>query len=362
MRRSPRRFLLLLVWWLVGGSALAAGALPDYPVVVPGVALRFPADYGAHPAFRTEWWYITGWLHPASGEPLGFQVTFFRSRPSLDQRDPSRFAPKQLIFAHAALADPKVGRLLHDQRAARAGFDLAGAAVGDTRIHIGDWSLARGAGGRYRAVVQAREFTFDLTFKPTEPVLPEGDAGYSRKGPSPAQASYYYSMPQLAVVGTVTRNGARATVTGTAWLDHEWSSEVLAAGAVGWDWTGINFDDGGALMAFRIRDKKGAALWAGGTLRAANGHVTVLPPSAVAFAPEHWWRSPRTDTNYPIAMRLRAGDLTLDIQPLMADQELDTRASTGAVYWEGAVSADSDGRRVGRGYLELTGYFQPLHF
>lgn len=357
--------LLLFLWCVllpVPGGAQPADGLPDYPAVVPGQALRFPYDDGAHPAFRTEWWYVTGWLRQKSGAPLGFQVTFFRSRPSLDQRDPSRFAPNELIFAHAAIADPLVGRLSFDQRAARTGFGLAGAAVGDTRVHVDDWSLERGSAGTYHAVVRARDFTFDLAFKPTQPVLPEGDAGYSRKGPLPDQASYYYSLPHLSVSGTVARGGARLAVEGTAWLDHEWSSEELAAGAVGWDWTAINLDDGGALMAFRIRDKTGAPVWAGGTLRQADGKVTTLPPSAVTFHPSRWWRSPRTGTRYPVAMRLNAGGLSVDLEPLMSDQELDSRASTGAVYWEGAVSAVRDGKPVGKGYLELTGYFHSLDF
>jgi len=364
MGRRLRACLLSCAWLLslAAHAAAPAGGLPDYPAVTPGHVLRFPHDHGAHPAFRTEWWYITGWLRAGEDAPIGFQVTFFRSRPPLDTGNPSRFAPAELLFAHAALADSSVGRLLHDQRAARAGFGLAEAAVGDTRVHIGDWSLARDPDGSYRSLVRAHDFTLELAFEPTGPILLEGDTGYSRKGPRPEQASYYYSQPQLAVEGHVTRDGARVEVSGTAWLDHEWSSEVLAAEGVGWDWTGINLDDGGAVMAFRIRDRAGAPLWAAGTLRRADGTVAALPPSAIEFTPRRRWRSPRTDAEYPVAMRLRAGELVLDLDPLMEDQELDSRASTGAVYWEGAISASREGHRVGRGYLELTGYFRPLDF
>jgi len=362
MRRLLGGCLLSWTLLLTVQAAPPAGNLPDYPAVVPGQALRFPQDHGAHPAFRTEWWYVTGWLQAAEGPPIGFQLTFFRSRPPLDTRNPSRFAPGQLLFAHAALADPAVGSLLHDQRSARAGFGLAEAAVGDTRVHIGDWSLARDPDGAYRSRIPARDFTLELAFTPTSPILLEGDAGYSRKGRLPAQASYYYSRPQLAVGGHVTRGDVRTAVSGTAWLDHEWSSEVLAADGVGWDWTGINLDDGGAVMAFRIRDGAGKALWAGGTVRRADGDTTVLRPDQIEFSPRRRWRSPRTGAEYPVSMRVRAGDLVLELEPLMDDQELDSRASTGAVYWEGAVSALRGGRRVGRGYLELTGYWRPLDF
>ncbi len=197
--------------------------------------------------------------------------------------------------------------------------------------------------------------------EPTQPLLLQGERGYSRKGPLAAQASYYYSQPGLKISGTLKRSSQQETVHGTAWLDHEWSSTLLADQAVGWDWLGLNLDDGGALMAFQIRDKAGRRFWGGGTLRGGDGRVQVLAPEEVNFMPLRRWRSPRTGTSYPVAMRLNAGDFTLELAPLMDDQELDSRASTGAVYWEGAVTALRGGKAVGRGYLELTGYFQRLN-
>ncbi len=339
--------------------ARRAGAAEGYPGVIPGGSLEFPRDHGAHPAFRTEWWYVTGWLRAADVRALGFQITFFRSRPRIGEDNPSAFAPRQLLFAHAALADPAVGRLLHDQRAARAGFGLAAAREGSTDVHIDDWSMAL-ADGVYRARIAAREFAFDLEFAPSQPILAQGDAGFSRKGPEPRQASYYYSRPHLAVSGTVERSGKRERVDGSAWLDHEWSSEYLAPAAAGWDWVGLNLADGGALMAFRIRAKAGGVFWAGGAWRAADGRVRVFAPREIAFEPLRNWRSPRTEVDYPVGMRVRAGGLDLTLAPLMDDQELDSRASVGTIYWEGAVTALQDGRPAGRGYLELTGYWKPL--
>jgi predicted secreted hydrolase len=151
-------------------------------------------------------------------------------------------------------------------------------------------------------------------------------------------------------------------VTGTAWLDHEWSSEVLAGGAVGWDWAGLNLDDGGALMAFRMRDSQGSTLWSGGSRRDASGALRRYAPDEVRFVAQRTWHSPRTGANYPVALRLKAGGDTYDLEPLMDDQELDARLSTGSVYWEGAVRAVHDNHVIGRGYLELTGYGQPLQF
>src|SRR5258706_3763479 len=125
-----------------------------YPEVTPGRPLEFPRDYGSHPAFRNEWWYVTGWVDDARGNATGFQVTFFRNRPRVAEDSASRFAPRQLLFAHAAIADPRYGRLRHDQRAARAGFDIAVALEGTTDVRIGDWSLQQIDGG-YRAWIAA---------------------------------------------------------------------------------------------------------------------------------------------------------------------------------------------------------------
>jgi predicted secreted hydrolase len=321
--------------------------------------LQFPRDHGSHPQFRTEWWYLTGWLKDESGRDLGMQITFFRNRPRVAEDNASRFAPRQLLFAHAALSDAATGKLLHDQRAARAGFGLAEAGEGRTDVAIDDWSLRETADG-YSARVAAREFEYALEFKLTQPTLLQGAGGLSRKGPEPSQASYYYSQPHLAVSGSITLGGKKRAVRGEAWLDHEWSSEYLAPQAQGWDWIGLNLADGGALMAFRIRDRAGGTLWAGGALRAADGRVRVFAPRDISFQPVRLWRSPRTQTEYPVALRVRAGDLDFELEPLMDDQELDARASTGTIYWEGAVSARAGDKLLGKGYLELTGYWRPL--
>src|ERR1700722_11435998 len=220
-----------------------SAAAPAYAPVVENHPLTFPADFGSHPQFRTEWWYVTGWLTTEHGEPLGFQITFFRARPDIDERNPSAFTPHQLLIAHCALSDPKRGRLREDQRVRRAGLGLAEAAAGDTHVWIDSWSLQRGETG-YTSKIDAENFSINLTLRETQAVLPNGDAGVSRKGPSPTAASHYYSLPHLRVAGAITRRGSTDRVTGEAWLDHEWSSEYLDREAVGWDWIGINMDDG----------------------------------------------------------------------------------------------------------------------
>ena len=330
-----------------------------YPAVVAGQSLEFPRDHGSHPDYRTEWWYATGWLQTETGEPLGFQVTFFRTRPDVPQDNPSAFTPRQLIIAHAALSDPVFGRLRHAQRIARAMPGLAGAATGETDVRLDDWFLSRGPSG-YRTRLSGDDFALDLFLEPTQLAMMNGIDGYSQKGPDPAAASFYYSSPQLQVRGRVIRDGVDVGVSGSAWLDHEWSTALLDSRAAGWDWIGINLEDGGALMAFQMRDRDGGKLWAGGTLRRAGGSATSLGPEEIEFKPGRRWRSPRTSIEYPVSWQVRAGPLQIELEPLLDDQESDSRATTGAVYWEGAVRALEHGKLAGRGYLELTGYGEPL--
>ena len=369
--RARRRTLTLLAATLLSPKGAAHAASSSTPIthhpspvtqfapVVPGYHLRFPHDHGSHPDFRIEWWYVTGWLASGRGNEIGFQITFFRARPELKRENPSAFAPRQIVIAHAAISDPARGSLLHAQRAARAGFGLAGADAGGMRVWLDDWSL-QAAGMSFRAGITSADFSLDLELESTQEPMLHGRNGLSRKGPAPQSASYYYSLPHLKVGGTLARENGSSPATGVAWLDHEWSSQYLSEDAVGWDWIGINLEDGGALMAFRMRDKQGGAYWADGSVRGADGRLQTFPPAEVRFTPGRTWKSARTGITYPVSWRVRVGALELAIEPLFDDQEHDTRASTGAIYWEGAVRALGDGKTVGRGYLELTGYGKRL--
>ena len=358
--RAPILALLSALILCLSTASHVRAASPVFTPVVSGQTLNFPRDFGAHPDFRTEWWYATGWLQTPDGKSIGFQVTFFRSATEHDTANPSRFAPKQLIVAHAALSDPAMGKLMHDQKIARAGFGLAHASEATTDVKLRQWTMRRENDGRYQIALPARDFTLSLTLTPTQPVLLQGEQGYSRKGPVAGQASYYYSEPQLKVSGQVTRNGKPVTVQGSAWLDHEWSSTLLDPRAVGWDWVGANLDDGSALMAFRIRSADGKALWQHATLRDANGKLRAVSPDAIRFTPLREWRSPRTGARYPVSMQIDMSDTRWRLTPLQDDQELDSRQSTGAVYWEGAVTIERNGKPAGRGYFEMTGYLKAL--
>jgi predicted secreted hydrolase len=361
----PRRALLT---WLAASSvpplARAEQAAPR--------TLVFPRDHGTHNEFGIEWWYATGWLQrddAANDTPaFGFQLTFFRSRTGVAQNNESRFAARQLLFAHAALSDLTAKRLVHAERIARWNGDAqaprAAASTTDTRVHIGAWRFER-KDARYEARLgdEAAGFAFELSLTPTQPLLLQGEQGFSRKGPHPDNASHYYSQPQLAVQGQLTLGAReRIAVRGRAWLDHEWSGSFMPDSAVGWDWIGINLDDGGALTAFRLRDARGAALWSGGSLRSRDGALRIFSDGEAVFEPLQTWTSAATRATYPVRWRLRCPAGEFEVQALFNAQELDGRNSTGSVYWEGlsALKRAQDGTRVGWGYLEMTGYAAPL--
>ena len=347
-------------------------------------ALQFPADFGAHPQTTTEWWYLTGELQ-ADARVWGFQVTFFRvatrlaaTSPPAASAPPSRFAPTQLLLAHSALTDLAAGRLRHDQRLARSGFGVAQARGDDTAVELRDWSLRRSALpptpstatstaalSRYhpRVASDSAGFALDLDCDTTQPVLLQGDAGLSRKGPGQRDSSRYYSQPQLATRGTLTLDGKRIAVQGRAWLDHEWSDGYIPAGAVGWDWIGMNLADGSALTAFRMRRADGSSLYAGGSFRAAGQPARNFAADSVRFIPGRVWESSATRARYPVEWTVETPAGRWRVRALLDNQELDSRASSGAIYWEGLSELlDENGARVGRGYLEMTGYVTALRF
>ncbi|GAB4402579.1 MAG: lipocalin-like domain-containing protein [Rhodoferax sp.] len=365
----PRRTVLMAALGLGAGSAWSDAA--QAPALQPR-PLRFPADFGSHPDTAIEWWYLTGDLQGA-GQRWGFQVTFFRSRVPQAQALRSNLAARQLIFAHVAITDVASGRLHHDQRVARSAgasvADRAWARPDDTDVRIDHWTLRRQADGRYQTHIDTPELALELTLQPTQPLLLQGEAGWSRKGPQPTQASFYYSQPQLRVGGALRLGARKVPIQGRGWLDHEWSQSLLDPQAVGWDWLGMNLDDGAALTAFQLRTAQGQALWAGGSWRAhADAPVQALGAQQVRMKPLAHWTSAATGTRYPVAWAL---EIALDgaaqaprsyrVQAVTNAQELDSRNSTGAIYWEGLSTLSTpSGQPLGSGYLELTGYASPL--
>jgi predicted secreted hydrolase len=348
-------------------------------LVVPR-SLSFPRDHGSHPEFRTEWWYATGHFM-AAGRAFGFQVTFFRSRvDGSASGEKASLAAEHLVFAHAALTDVSAKTHAHSERIARfnssAKNNNVRCAEASTDVALGNWHITRQANGSYTARVVhsgADAFELELQLSPTQEVLLQGKRGISQKGPDAAQASYYYSQPQLKVSGTL-KTRATEKIDGVAWLDHEWSETLLHPEAVGWDWLGINMADGGALTAFQLRRGNGSALWTGGSYRSTtpdrnpkiSQQITyIASPGEVSFEAGRRWKSPYTAASYPVEWLVRTPADFYTIKPLLDSQEMGGDAGagsiTGTIYWEGLVDCiASNGQVAGRGYLEMTGYARPM--
>lgn len=334
----------------LGGDARPGFARADAPR-----RFAFPADHGPHPGFRSEWWYLTGNAEDAAGRRHGFQVTFFRIglAPGEAQRR-SAWATHEVWMAHLALTDAAAGAYRHAERFARGGaLGLAGAQPDGARIWLEDWVLSRTPDGIWALRAEAGDFALDLRFTPDKAPVLHGEGGRSPKGPEPGNASYYYSIPRLATRGTLRIGDDTRAVRGSAWLDREWSTSALGDAHEGWDWFALQLDDGTDVMVYEIRRfDRARSAYAYAAVMRADGAVTRLGPDEFEIHVEGEWTSPRGGT-YPARWRLALAPLgALEVVPILADQEF-----RGTVrYWEGAVDVRREGRRAGRGYVELAGY------
>jgi predicted secreted hydrolase len=332
---------------------LAALALP----LRAQAALSFPRDFGAHALQAIEWWYLTGLLAERDGAPprFGYQLTFFRLPGPAAPEHPSGLAARQLLLGHVALSDLVARKQRHDQRLLRALPGVVRATVGDCDLQLRDWMLKRDGAG-YRAAFSGPGFALELALATPDAPLLQGEAGISRKGPLPDQYSHYYSRPQLRTQAALTLDGRRQDLTGRAWLDHEWSDQVLG-NAQGWDWLGVNLHDGRALTLFQLRRPDGGREWAGGSLRTPGRPDRSFAPGEVQMQPLRHWTSPATGARWPVEWRLTSPAGEMRIAAAFDPQEIDARGSSGLVYWEGAARLlDPAGAELGWGYLELTGY------
>ncbi len=322
----------------------------------PGHVFRFPADHGSHPEFRSEWWYYTGLLRTVEGRSYGFQLTFFRqASPISSWRGNAHWQSGQIYLAHAALSDVTGGQFSFEERLNRGGV-WANAATGALQLMNGPWS-ARGDGPHQQLhfEVKGQRIELDLTAL-TAPVI-FGEDGVSRKGEDPSAASHYVTFPRMAAKGSLNQKGRSISVSGDVWMDHEWSSNQLSEGQVGWDWAGLRLKDGRSLMAYRLRRSDGSAdPWSTLTEVDAKGRVA-RRTRAWTMNPTGQWTSPHSGARYPLPMKIEAWNEQWILEPLLLDQELRTLRSNGITYWEGACRVrDATGKEVGEGYLELTGY------
>ncbi|GFO60585.1 carotenoid 1,2-hydratase [Geomonas silvestris] len=346
-----------------GGMSVsqALGGVPQtgFARAVAPRAFRFPADHGPHPEYKTEWWYFTGNLADSAGRRFGYQLTFFRMAlaPGEPPRS-SRWATNQAYMAHFALTDVNGRRFSSAERFSRAALGLAGAGGVPLEVFLEDWSARETKGAPWSVRLRAAQGSgaLDLELVSAQPVVLNGERGLSRKGPEPGNASYYYSIPRLATRGTLSVGGERFQVTGTSWLDREWSTSALSGDQAGWDWFALQLKDGRDLMYYQLRKKDGSAdPFSAGTLVAADGSAKPLTRDQVRLVPTGWWKSPHDGARYPAGWRLSVpGEgIALEVVPRLSDQEL----LTSFRYWEGAVAVKGEGgAELGSGYLEMTGY------
>ncbi len=353
---------LALILVIATVSARAA----DWRIAEPGWHYEFPRDHHAHPEFKTEWWYFTGNLADAAGRRFGYQVTFFRQgiRPPAE-RDPklSRFVVGDLKFAHFTVTDVSGKRFRFAQKTSRGAFGEAGFDDGDRIAWIDSWNLRVDANGGFHLQAATKEMAVDLLLAATKPPAIHGTDGVSQKASGEGHASHYYSLTRLTSSGSLRSGAETSAVKGESWFDHEWATNQLAAGQVGWNWLSVHFDDGSDLMLYQMRLESGAPdPTSSGTLIAPDGTTTHLPSTAFRMSPKDFWTSAKTGAKYPIGWRIELPEkgLQFEVRASLENQEL---ALLPLAYWEGAV--EIKGTRngeafAGRGYLELTGYAGPL--
>jgi predicted secreted hydrolase len=338
-------------------SLLGEGQTDGYALAEAGPVFEFPRDHGPHPDFRSEWWYFTGNLDGAAGRRFGFQLTLFRSALAPDERPgPSAWGTRQVWMGHLAVTDVAGGRFYRAEVFQRGALGLAGARSEPFRVWVGDWE-AVSAGPRMfplALVAGTGEFTLELDLEARKPLVLQGEQGYSRKGPEPGNASLYYAFTRLAAAGELVIGGEQIPVTGSAWLDREWSTSALGEGIAGWDWLSLQLDDGRDLMLYQLRLNDGApSPFSAGSIVSPEGRVTRLGAGEFSMSPGRMWTSPETGATYPVAWKVRVPSASLDLH---VEAALDAQEMNLSVrYWEGAVRAGGEGPR-GRGYLELTGY------
>jgi len=377
-----RKWLFISISFLIAVALLKAraasvnSARSSFQLGLPGYKFSFPKDHGAHPQYQTEWWYYTGHLQAQDGSKFGYELTFFRY--ALTDKIPSgrsKWAVRDVDFAHFAITDQTHQKYFFCDRMERANMGLAGTQTGKVlllpRIWIDDWQLQfQGKEGNIQQIqasgnaqndVNQTRMKINLSQRALTPPIINGVNGVSQKGPEVGQASHYYSMPRLATSGILQLGNQQYKVTGESWLDREFSSKGLDKNQTGWDWFAIQLDDGRNLMLYQIRQKNQTIdPHSAGTLSDGNTKSIHLTQNDFRIKALDWWTSPHTKARYPAKWKVEIPQyhLSLEITPTNADQEMRPRHES-AIYWEG--SCDVKGTVAGKAYVEMTGY-TPLRY
>ena len=346
-----------------------SGAAEEYPSITGPCNFDFPRDHGPHPGYRTEWWYYTGNVQDAAGNPFGFQLTFFRSRivpESVARNWPkpaSAWRTRQIYLAHAAVTDIRQKHHLQAESIARGVLGIAGTRTtkDNTTVFLKNW-FTEITPANHILKAETNDFSIQLSLIPVKPLVAHGDGGYSRKGSAADRASCYYSIPRFATIGSLVINEETIAVQGSSWMDHEYSSAPLESGIAGWDWFSLQFSNNTELMVYFIRKEDGSFHpVSSGTFITASGEIQHLTRKDLDMEILDYWKSPVSGGNYPARWRLRVLPLEMNLilTPRMPDQEMRTPQSTGVTYWEGSITVKGTrGERPvrGLGFAELTGY------
>jgi predicted secreted hydrolase len=339
-----------------------APATQNYRLALPGYHYSFPHDHFNHPDFATEWWYYTGNLQSADGHKFGFELTFFRQAVARDLPNRGPWDVQDIYLAHLALSDLSSGRFYHLERTSRAGPGLAGVDEAVQRIWNGNWHIQwKGSDQELQAVSE----NFDLHFAlhPEKPPVINGENGVSQKADGAGRASHYISLTRLATTGAITLNSKTFSVSGLAWMDHEFFTHQLTGDQAGWDWLSLQLDDRSELMLFHIRRKDCSIdRFSGGTYVDAQGNSTHLRESDFILQPiGDTWKSAVSGAKYPIQWKILVPRLGIEMEATtpLPSQELTGDSRLAPTYWEGAITLHgkrSGAALSGLGYLEMTGY------
>ena len=349
-------------WGIAAALVLWTGlSCAQYQVALPGYAYQFPRDHFNHPAYQTEWWYYTGNLKAADGHRFGFELTFFRQGMNGKAAE-GTWSVRELYFAHLALSDLDGGSFYHTERFNRQGPGLAGASLEQGRVWNGNWQV-QWVGEQQELRGVAEKFGIELKLVSRKPPVIHGENGISQKGAGEGHASHYISLTRLLAHGSVELSGKVYKVEGTVWMDHEFSTNSMAADEVGWDWMGLQLDDNTELMLYRMRHKDGSVdPFSSGTYVDAEGHATHLGLGDFTMQPAgKTWTSQVSGAVYPVAwnLEIRRYGLALQVRTDLVAQELTGRTRYSPSYWEGAVAIAGSRNASpisGVGYLEMTGY------
>ncbi|MDP6821712.1 MAG: lipocalin-like domain-containing protein [Dehalococcoidia bacterium] len=327
---------------------------PLAPTPAPA-ALVFPQDEGPHDN-RLEWWYYSGHLQDEEGDEYGFHFVVFQS---LDLSDPDDAAPG--YAAQFGLTDVRAND--HTEDARFSSGEQPGSGSGLNGLHVAEWSLSANP-YRHRFDAGTGGVRLSLSMTPTKPPALHNDIGWLA-GPATGW-TYYYSRPRMAAEGTLELGDRVFTVTGDAWMDHQWGEFFVLGHPGGWQWFGIQLDDGSDLMVTETRNVDGEIDALYGSLIGPDGLVRSFRPGSAELdlVTEGSWTSPHTGAEYPNGwfVNLPADGLILAIRPVVSDQEIISTRPESAIYWEGkvAVTGTRNGIPVtGKGFVELTGYVAP---